>query len=266
MLFATPTYALHMAEVAREMQADLANSSVKYVFVGGEPGGSIPSTRSAIEAAWGAKVYEYYGTSETGPLAQSCRVQGRIHAFEQGVFPLVLDQGGKTAADGQTGEHVVTSFCMVTQPIIKYRTHDRVEVHQGGCQCGRSWMYFQGGVLGRTDNMVTIKGVNVFPAAVEALLSEVKGTSEHFEMHVWRQEGLDELLVRIEASKELEVYYYGETATRAQEILRHRIRVRIPVEVLPPNSLPRYELKARRFFDHRKLGTLPPAHQARRQG
>ena len=260
MLFATPTYALHMAEVALELGVDLASSSVKYIFVSGEPGGSIPSTRSAIEKAWGAKVYEYYGASETGALGQGCPIQGRMHTFEQEVFSLVLDDQGRPVADGQVGEHVSTSFMMLTQPVIKYRTHDLVEVHYGGCECGRTWKYLQGGVLGRTDNMITIKGVNVFPAAVEALLGEVKGTSEHFEMHVWREKGLDELLVRVEASRDV-ADSRRETEARAQELLRHRIRVRIPVEVLPPGSLPRYELKARRFFDHRKMGTLPPRSQ-----
>lgn len=259
MLFATPTYALHMAEVAREQGIDLASSSVKYIFVSGEPGGNIPSTRSAIESAWGAKVYEYYGASETGAMGQGCQVQGRMHTFEQDLFSLVLDDRGVPVSDGQVGEHVVTSFAMLTQPIIKYKTHDLVQIHYGGCECGRTWKYLQGGVLGRTDNMITIKGVNVFPAAVEALLGEVPGTSEHFEMHVWREKGLDELLVRVEASRELGGSSYGETEAQAREVLRHRVRVRIPVEVLPPGSLPRYELKARRFFDHRKTGTRPPA-------
>ena len=258
MLFATPTYALHMAEVAREQGVDMSSSSVKYIFVSGEPGGNIPSTRSAIEAAWGAKVYEYYGASETGALGQGCQVQGRMHTFEQDLFSLVLDGQGRPVADGKVGEHTVTSYIMLTQPIIKYKTHDLVEIHYGGCECGRTWKYLQGGVLGRTDNMITVKGVNVFPAAVEALLGDVKGTSEHFEMHVWREKGLDELLVRVEASRGLDQSCYGETCARAQELLRHRVRVRIPVEVLPPGSLPRYELKAKRFFDHRKAGTAPP--------
>lgn len=261
MLFATPTYALHLAEVAKEMGVDTASSSVEYVFVAGESGGSIPSTRSAIEAAWGAKVYEFYGASETGAMGQGCQVQGHMHLFEQDVFSLVLDDHGKPVPDGQVGEHVVTTFIMTTQPIIKYKTHDLVEIHYGGCECGRSWKYVQGGILGRTDNMITIKGVNVFPAAVEMLLAEVNGTSEHYEMHVWRDKGLDELMVRVEASRDLADSEHSETALRAEELLRQRIRVRIPVEVMQPGSLPRYELKARRFFDHRKTGTMPPRLQ-----
>lgn len=261
LLFATPTYALHLAEVAREQGEDLSSSSVKNIFVSGEPGGSIPSTRTAIENAWGAKVYEYYGASETGAMGQGCTVQGRMHTFEQDLYSLVLDDREKPVADGQVGEHVATSYIMLTQPVIKYKTHDLVEVHYGGCECGRTWKYLQGGILGRTDNMITIKGVNVFPAAVEALLGEIRGTSEHFEMHVWREKGLDEILVRVEASLDLDRSCYGETEASAQDLLRHRARVRIPVEVLHPGALPRYELKARRFFDHRKTGTRPPRSQ-----
>ena len=259
MLFATPTYALHMAEVAKEMDIDLRKSSVKYIFASGEPGANIPSTRSAIEDAWNARVYEFYGSSETGAMGQGCNIQGGMHAYEQDLYSLVLDQDGQPVPNGSRGEHVVTSYLMTTQPIIKYRTHDVVEVHYGGCPCGRSWNYFQGGVLGRTDNMITIKGVNVFPAAVEALLGQTGGTSEHYEMHVWKNKGLDELLVRVEAHKSLADSAYAVTAARAQDILKDRIRVGIPVEVLPPGSLPRYELKAKRFFDHRKAGTMPPS-------
>jgi phenylacetate-CoA ligase len=255
-LFSTPTYALHMAEVAREQGVDLASSTVRYVLVAGEPGGNIPSTRGAIEAAWGAKVYEFYGTSEAGALAQGCPVQGRMHVFEQEVFSLVLDEKGKPVANGQTGENVVTSYCQLTQPIIKFRTHDLVEVHYEPCECGRTWMYFQGGVLGRSDNMITVRGVNVFPAAVEALLAEVEGTSEHYELHVWREKGLDQLLVKVEAERQVAPSAYDAVAARAQELLHHRVRVRIPVEVLPPGSLPRYELKAKRFFDHRSKQDL----------
>ncbi|MDP2660127.1 MAG: AMP-binding protein [Dehalococcoidia bacterium] len=258
MLFATPTYALHMAEVAWEMGVDLPASSVKFIFASGEPGANIPSTRSAIEDAWGAKVYEFYGSTETGAMGQGCPVQGGMHTFEQDLHSLVLDESGRPAPEGGRGEHVVTSYLMTTQPIIKYKTHDVVEARYGTCECGRTWKYLVGGVLGRTDNMITIKGVNVFPAAVEALLGLAGGVSEHFEMHVWRESGLDQLRVRVEASKSLADSAYSVTAARAQEILRDKIRVGIPVEVLPPGSLPRYELKARRFFDHRRTGSTPP--------
>lgn len=258
MLFATPTYALHLAEVAREMGIDLSVSSVKYIFASGEPGANIPSTRSAIEAAWGAKVYEFYGSSETGALAQGCRVQGGMHAFEMDCYSQVLGEDGMPVPDGKVGEHVVTCYQTLTQPLIKYKTHDLVEMHYGGCPCGSTWSYFKGGVLGRTDNMITIKGVNVFPSAVEALLAEAGGVSEHYEMHVWRDKGLDEILVRVEAAKDLPESAYAEKQTRAREILKDSVRVGIPVEVLPPGSLPRYELKAKRFFDHRKTGTTPP--------
>lgn len=261
LLLATPTYALHMAEVAREIGVDLPASSVKWLLVSGEPGGNVPATRAAMEAAWGAKVYEFYGAAECGPLGQGCPVQGRLHAFEQGIYSLVLDEQGRPVADGQVGEHVVTSYTTLTQPIIKYRTHDLVEVHSGGCECGSAWKYFQGGVLGRSDNMITIKGVNVFPAAVEALLADAGGFSEHYEIHVWRDKGLDEVMVRAEASQELPDSAYQQTEARAREILRDRIRVTIPVDILVPGSLPRYELKAKRFFDHRKTGTTPPSRQ-----
>lgn len=250
-LAATPTYALHMAEVARQMGLELRACGVRALLLAGEAGACVPAIRNALREAWGAEPFDYYGTSETGGIGFSCHWDPtRIHVLEDGVHCLVLDEGGRPVQEG-TGEVVVTTYYQLSFPLIKYRTHDLVEVHREPCPCGRTWAWFRGGVLGRTDHMITVRGVNVFPTAIEALVGEVGGTTEHYEIHVFRREGLDQLLLKVEAAPGVPAERYGALQRELEELLHHRLKVRVPVEVLPPGSLPRYELKSKRFFDHR---------------
>jgi phenylacetate-CoA ligase len=159
---------------------------------------------------------------------------------------------GYPVPEGEVGEHLVTSFGQHAQPVIKYRSHDLVRWRRGPCpSCGRSWIAFEGGVLGRTDHMILIKGTNVYPTAVGAILGEVPGLSEHFEVHVSYTDGGDRMVVRVEAAPGLAEETLGDVGRAAEELLRRRIGVRIGVEVAAPGRLPRYELKAKRFFDHR---------------
>jgi phenylacetate-CoA ligase len=252
-LLATPTYALAMAEKARELQIDLPKSTVKVTFHGGEPGGSVPTTRQAIEEAWGARAYENYGVAEVGAIAASCPLQRGVHLSEDQAYATVVDpETGTPVGEGEVGENIITSYIQFSQPIIKYRTHDLVRLVRKPCECGRSWILFEGGVLGRTDHMILIKGTNVYPTAVEALLGEVRGLTPHYELHVAGGRTGDELTVKVEAEPGYPADRYGELKRQAEQLLYERILVRIGVEIQPPGTLPRYELKARRFFDHRQ--------------
>jgi len=154
------------------------------------------------------------------------------------------------------GEHIVTSYIQDGQPLIKYRTHDLVRWTDQLCGCGTTWLYYPGGVLGRTDHMIIVKGVNVYPSAVEAMLHRVTGLSEHYELHVGRDAANDFVTVKAEARPELDERRYGELRRDAEAVFKSAIGVSIGVEVQKPGSLPRYELKAKRFFDHR-----PAAHR-----
>ncbi len=248
----TPTYLLHMAEVARELKLPLPQAGVRVLVTAGEPGPSVPATRRAIEEAWGAKVYELYGIGEVGSIAPGCPGQGGVHLCEDVAASLVVGPDGRPVPEGEVGEHLVTSFGQHAQPLIKYRSHDLVRWRHGRCPaCGRTWITFEGGVLGRTDHMIIVKGTNVYPTGVEAILGEVRELSEHFELHASQGDGGDSLLVKVEAAAGVPPALFEEVARRAEDLLRRRIGVRIGVEVMAPGGLPRYELKAKRFFDHR---------------
>src|SRR5207244_8316552 len=119
------------------------------------------------------------------------------------------------------------------------------------CGCGTTWLYYPGGVLGRTDHMIIVKGVNVYPTAIEALVHKVSGLSEHYELHVGREAKNDVVTVKVEARPEMARDGYAQLGAEVERTLRSAIGVSIAVEVQAPGALPRYELKAKRFFDHR---------------
>jgi phenylacetate-CoA ligase len=251
-LVSTPTYALAMAEKAGELGIDLSRSSIRWTYHAGEPGGNVPTTRRAIEEAWGAKAYELYGIGEVGAIAPGCPLQLGVHLAEDQAYATVVNpETGRPVAEGEAGENVVTSYVQFSQPVIKYRTHDLVRPVRTRCACGRTWLLFEGGVLGRTDHMIIIRGTNVYPTAVEALLGDVPGLSPHYEIHVARRRGGDELTVKVEARPDVPADRYADLRRRAEQLLYERILVRIGVDVQAPGQLPRYELKARRFFDDR---------------
>ncbi len=252
-LLSTPTYALAMAEKARELGIDLARSTIKVTYHAGEPGGNVPTTRRAIEEAWGAKAYELYGVAEIGAIAPGCPLQLGVHLAEDQAYATVVNpETGRPVGEGEVGENVVTSHIQFSQPIIKYRTHDLVRLVKKRCDCGRTWILYKDGVLGRTDHMVVIKGTNVYPTAVETILGDVRELSPNYEIHAAKGRIADELTVKVEAQPDYPAERYGDLKSRVEKLLYERIFVRIAVEIQPPGTLPRYELKAKRFFDHRK--------------
>jgi phenylacetate-CoA ligase len=252
-LIATPTYALRLAEVAREMGVDSRATSVRIVSTAGEPGSMVPGIRRAIEEAWNAKAIDLYGLSELwGSTSWECPAhQDRMHFGETTAFAIVVDEGGRLVPSGGRGEFVLTNYEATIQPLIKYRTHDVVEWHKEPCDCGRTWLWLKGGVLARTDHMVTVKGTNVYPSSIQVLLGDIKGLSERMEIHLDRDGDLDRVSVKVEPSPEVEEGSYAALRAQAQELLRLKIGVGIPVEIAPPLSLPRYELKAKFVFDNR---------------
>jgi len=253
-LVATPTYALRLAEVAREMGVDARETSIRYVSSAGVPGAVVSTIRQAIEGAWGAKAIDLYGVSDVwGSDSWHCPAHvDRLHLTEATAYGVVLDERGHLVPDGGQGELVLTNYHGSLMPSIKYRTHDVVEWHKEKCDCGRTWLWLREGVLGRTDNMVTIKGTNVYPTAIQGILGEIPGLSQNVEIYISRKQSEDEVKVLVEPKEEMAPTEYDGLRTRAQEELRYRIGVGIEVEMVCPKSLPRYEVKAKRVFDHRK--------------
>lgn len=259
---ATPTYLLHMAEVAEALGIDLRDSGVRMVAGGGEAGLSIPATRERVSSLWGVgdMVMDAYGVGEALFIGQSCKQwAGGVHVIEDVCHSYVVDpeSGHPLLDEDAVGEHVLTSYTHFSQPFIKYRTHDLVRLTtRPDHGCGWNFAHMPGVVLGRADFMVTIRGVNVYPTAVENLLGEVAGLTTHYEIHVSREAGFDRMLVKVESDPESKTDR-NELNETLNAHLRSCLGVRLETEVLLPEELPRYELKTKRLFDHRAVSERP---------
>jgi phenylacetate-CoA ligase len=256
----TPTYLLHMGDCARAEGIDLAEAGVRLLSTAGEIGANVPSFRRALREAWGGpRICDIYGISE--PIFAACEcaavddgAANGLHVVERWIHSYVVDpeSGLPVADESQVGEHIVTSF-RVGQPLIKYRTHDLVRLQRAPDHgCGWRFAFLDGGVLARLDGMVTIRGVNIYTTAVQSIIGAVSGAAPHYELHITRDGGQDAMEVRVEALP-------GETdhdglRERLRQELRDRLMVSMAVDVRAPGSLPRYELKSKRIFDHRKEG------------
>lgn len=244
-LCATPTYALRLAEVARETHFDLRALAVRTTIHAGEPGANVSSTKRRIEEAWGAKCYDHAGATEVGAHSFECQAQpGGTHLNEAEFIAEVIDpETGQIVPTGTTGELVLTNLGRFGFPVIRYRTGDMVVLTDERCSCGRTFVRCQGGILGRYDDMFTVRGVNIYPGAVENLVRAVAEIDE-FRVTVTRKGELDEMRIELECEEG------SDTKAAAQKVvnaIRHRLGVRPVVEAVSRNTLPRFELKARRF-------------------
>jgi phenylacetate-CoA ligase len=238
----TPTYALRLAEAAAADPEGGRRLSVRLLLVAGEPGGSIPGTRERISAAWnGAAVRDHHGMTETGPVSfETAESPGSLVVDEEAFFAeVVRPESGEPADEGETGELVLTTLRRLARPLLRYRTGDLVRAVRAGDR-----LRLEGGILGRADDMVLVRGVNVYPAAVESVL---RGFPEVVEFRVrHRHRGpMAELAVDVEAAPEMPD---AGLADRIQVALGTAFALRIPVSVVPPGSLPRAEFKSKRWI------------------
>jgi len=240
----TPTYALRMAEVAAEEGIGLVGSPVRALIVAGEPGGSIVGTRQRIETAWGARVFDHWGMTEIGPLAFECLENpGGIHLMETDCIPEVIDpQTCVLVPDGESGELVVTNLGRWASPLIRYRTGDQVRATRGRCPCARSFARLGCCIRERLDNMLIVRGHNVYPSAIEGIIREFPQAAE-FRVRAETRQALSELVLQIEPASSADA---ADLARRVAEAVRDRLNVRPVVELVAPGSLPRFEMKARR--------------------
>lgn len=248
----TPTYALRMAEVARENGLDLVNSKVRALIVAGEAGGSIPEVRAAIESAWGARVFDHTGMTEIGALSFEChenRGTG-VHVIESEFIAEVIDPNTlKPVAEGETGELVLTNLGRWGSPLIRYRTGDLVRMTRGQCACGRWFARLDGGILGRIDDMFIVRGNNVFPTAVEAVVRRFPEVAE-FRCEVTNAGSLAQ--VRLEIEPQPGVADGMELCGRVGRAMQGALSFRPDVVAVPIGTLPRFEMKASRFVMNRK--------------
>jgi phenylacetate-CoA ligase len=245
-LVCTPTYALHLASEARKSGINLAKeSAVKITIHAGEPGASIPSTKTMIESSWGAKCFDHPGATEVGAFAFECQ-SGAVHVNENEFIAEILDPNtGEAVSEGEKGELVVTNLGRIGSPVIRYRTGDLVQLSYQPCPCGRPFLRLQGGVLGRVDDMVVVRGVNVFPSAIENVMREFPEIEE-FRVEVFEKEAMNELRVILEPRSDQSST--GALPEQVRQRIRERIGLRPHVELVAPGTLPRFELKAKRFF------------------
>jgi phenylacetate-CoA ligase len=246
-LCCTPTYAIHLAEVAAEERIDLTAGKVRAIIVAGEPGGSIPATRSHIEQLWcRARVVDHHGMTEIGPVSYECpKRRGILHVIEGAYFPEVIHPDTlEPVGPGTTGELVLTNLGRTGSPILRYRTGDTVRLAcDGTCECGSQEMALEGGILGRRDDMVVVRGVNLYPSAVEQVLRASGGVAE-YRVEVYSERSLTEVSIEIEPST-------GEDAAalshRVAAALHYALGLRIEVSSVPPGALPRFEAKSKRW-------------------
>lgn len=243
----TPTYALRLAEVAAEDGGrPLSGSSVRALIVAGEPGGSIPATREQIERSWGARVIDHHGLTEVGPISFECwESPGALHLNEGKFLCEVLDPvSGRPTPDGQPGELVVTNLGRLANPVIRYKTADIVVRRSDPCVCGRPWARIEGGVLARADDMINIRGVNVYPTSIESVVRRFAEVVE-FRTTVSLAHSMRSLTVDIEPGPAA-----SDTAALAERVavrLKEALGLSVRVRVAEAGSLPRFEMKARRF-------------------
>lgn len=244
----TPTYAMRLAEVAAEERFDMRSLRVRRIVVAGEPGGSVPVVRERIERAWhGATLFDHYGMTEVGPVSCQCPDQaGSLVIVEPSFLAEVVDPAGaRPVAPGEVGELVLTTLGRAASPLLRYRTGDLVrrpvEPAAGGERYG---MVLNGGILGRTDDMVVVRGVNLYPAALDEVLRSFKDVAEYrVELHT--RKAMTEIHLCVEP---IDAGIDGRQLARSiEDGIRSHFHLRAPVSISPPGTLPRFEMKARRW-------------------
>jgi phenylacetate-CoA ligase len=257
----TPTYALRLAEVAREERFDMRSLQVRTLIHAGEPGANVARTKSRIEGAWNAKCFDHAGASEVGAHRFECEVQpGGIHLIESQFIAEVLDpQTSKELPCGEIGELVITNLGRAGFPVIRYRTGDLVRRNLTPCACGRTFARFDGGLLGRNDDMVTIRGVNVYPTAIENVIRQF-GSVDEFQVTVTTIHEMDHLEVQIEVLPGNDAEH---VRTHVEQAIYRALSLRSTVKVARPGTLTHSLMKSRRF---RRLNGPSGKHPEPRAG
>lgn len=252
----TPSYLLHMGEVAEKMGVSIKKDTLlRKAIVGAEPWSE--QMRVRIKEWLGVDAYDVYGTSElSGPLFCECEYQQGFHIWSDLIYPEILDpKTQETLPPGERGELVVTMLQKDGLPIIRYRTGDITAIREEPCPCGRTHPRLER-LSGRVDDMLIIRGINVFPSQIEHALLGIPEVGEHFMIEIDRKGALDEMLIRVELSKEAfsdKISDLMHTRKHVERILKNALNVQVTVELTEPGTLPRFEGKAKRVIDRRLI-------------
>lgn len=244
-LCCTPTYALRLAEVASEEGLDLNEIPIRISVHAGEPGANIPATKARIASAWTAKCFDHAGASEVGAFAFECHLQpGGVHLIETEFIAEVLDpESSEPVQQGESGELVITNLGRPGFPVIRYKTGDLVSPNYEPCECGRVFMRFDGGILGRADDMIILRGMNIFPRAIENLLRQFEMVDE-YRVNVYSEREMGVLEIEVELSSASGAEGQCKAIQRG---LTNALGLRPVVKLAERGSLPRFELKAKRI-------------------
>ena len=251
----TPTYALRLWQQAAEMGIDLAkDSKVSKLILSGEPAGSIPAVKRQLEEAWGAKAGDTAGMTEVGTimLFECDKQPGGTHIIEDHFIEEVINPDtGQPVGYGELGERVVTSFGRGFIPVLRYRTKDMVvKVPASTCSCGRTGDIYDGGIRGRWDDMKLIRGTNVYPRAVEAIVREYDAIDE-FQIYIWRNDIRDEITIKVELKPGREAEWPELEDSLRRALAQAHENLHFLIERMESGVLPRFELKAKRLVDAR---------------
>ena len=254
---ATPTYALRLAQEADEMGIELQGSAVERLILSGEPAGSIPASKKLIEEQWGAKAGDTAGMTELGTIMmfEPADQPGGCHVIEDHFIEEVVDpETGNSLPYGEQGERVVTSFGRTSIPLLRYRTRDLVlKVPHTNTDNGRTWDIYEGGIRGRVDDMLLIRGTNVYPRAIEAIVREYTAVDE-FQIYLWTKAGIrDEIALKCEVRPGFEDQWAAVARRLREDLSGSNEGLGFHIERVEAETLPRFELKAKRVLDDRKV-------------
>ncbi len=255
-LISTPSYALHVAETIWERGIPLASLSLRHGLFGAEPWSE--RMRQEIQEKLGIVATDNYGLSEIiGPgVSGECRERSGLHISEDHFLVEVVDpETLRPVPEGETGELVITSLTKEAFPMIRYRTRDLTRILPGGCPCGRTLRRMDR-ILGRTDDMLIIKGINVFPSQIETVLFEIEGTEPHYRIVIDRKGALDEVTVQVEVAESI----FFDQMRRQREMVEHirrrlaqELGISVDVKLVERKSIARSEGKSKRVIDNRML-------------
>ncbi|RLB36409.1 MAG: phenylacetate--CoA ligase family protein [Deltaproteobacteria bacterium] len=254
-MMATPTYVLAMADTARnKMGIEPSTLGIQKITCAGEPGASIPSTKRRMEEAWGARVYDHAGATEIGAWSYECKAQPRGLHVNEGFFLVEiidLETGEPIEEPGRQGKLVITAFDRLAQPCVRFDSKDIIQWSDERCSCGRTFRLIKGGVVGRTDDITKVKGVLLAPSAIEEVVRSIDGLSDEYEVVVDKKGDTDRITLKVEL-----LPGHESDKERIEALLQDQLRLKTNLgyhlEFHEYGTLPRYEVKARRFKDLRK--------------
>jgi phenylacetate-CoA ligase len=254
-MMGTPTYILGMAETAKmKMEIDPSQLSIDKITCAGECGASIPSTKRRLENAWGAKVYDHAGATEIGAWSFECQDQpGGLHVNDALFLVEIADveTGDIIEGPGRRGKMIITALDRQAQPCVRFDSKDVIEWADEPCSCGRTSRLIKGGVVGRADDITKVKGVLLAPSAIEEVVHGVDGLGDEYEVIVDRVGHADQIKLKVEVLPEAQDQCQLVESELADQ-LRLKTNLRYDIEICGCETLPRYEVKAKRFKDLRK--------------